>query len=121
MVVDRTAPTPLEACADEADCGLELATGRCRAVAPADRDALRRGSVELGEAYCECAPAGCTLRRAEPLACKTDAECWYERKGGRLVPTRPKTPRKLPFKPCSDGEIDARCTDSVCKIVAFKC
>lgn len=114
------ATKPRGACKSDEQCALDLGAGRCESM-PSARDVSRLGPVYQSGPYCDCVDGGCELRWAEPVACKSDAECWWERKGGRLKLKRSDKPRRLPFKPCRDGEVDAVCANGFCQLRAWSC
>jgi hypothetical protein len=109
-----------EGCERDDQCQLDRSRGRCDRV---ERVTASEGPVVADEPYCECDGDAnrCQYQWFDSLSCKSDADCWYLRKGGRLVPFHPAKPRKLPFSPCKDGEVDVQCKQGACVITAYKC
>lgn len=107
-------------CTSDSQCAVDVGAGRCVAVDDVQR-VLHIGPIDRDGPYCDCLGGRCQLGWADPLPCQSDAECWWERKGGRLKPARPNKPRKLPFRPCHDGEIDAVCRAGSCQVRGWSC
>jgi hypothetical protein len=74
---------------------------------------------------CDClSPAkGCTFQWLEPVACRSDRDCWVEQEPRRHPVARPKALRGRDFRPCTDGEVAPKCSDrGVCVLgLAYSC
>ncbi|MCC6524337.1 MAG: hypothetical protein IT373_16885 [Polyangiaceae bacterium] len=117
----RSAPAPEEPCRKDDECGLETATGRCRAIPAGPHADPMLPPAKPGSPYCACRASRCTLDHAERVECQSDADCGYVRSGHRVVPVRAKQKRPGKFRPCVDGEIDSQCRGGVCQMVGWSC
>ena len=111
------------ACDADDQCALTGDGSVCRRVESTGASAHRPSVDDAHAPYCECNASAnkCVRRVAAPVSCSHKRDCWHGVKAGRLVPLKSSTPRKLPFKPCIDGEIDAVCANGVCRLVAYDC
>ncbi len=115
-------PGSVQACQGHDNCVLDADKSGCKKVDNADSGSLLGPVESAGEPYCICDEKNrCALRVFKSLSCSSYRECWYEKLGGRLVPTRPRSKRTKPFKPCHDGEIAGGCRNGQCVILAWDC
>ena len=85
---------------------------------------VRASGVSVGPS-CDCVtPAeGCVFSWFEPIACKSERDCWVEAAPRRHPVRRPAALRGRAFKPCTDGEVAPVCTsEGFCALgPAYKC
>lgn len=99
-------------CTGRSDCGLEQSTGRCYFE---DRIRANQGYyIERGP-YCSCIENKCQFRWQDPVPCKKNKDCWFERSNGReyAIP-RPKKLRRATFEPGGEGDREPECIDGYC-------
>jgi hypothetical protein len=104
-------------CSSHAECGLDVAGGRCFVGHQAGIGPIWQTGPMCG---CDAESGRCVFEFVEPVACESFADCWYATEP-RLHPIPAPAPREAPVEPCVDGEIDAVCADGVCRIVAWDC
>ncbi|HEU4534281.1 MAG TPA: hypothetical protein VFS00_09185 [Polyangiaceae bacterium] len=117
-------PAPAGAC-EPGGCVLDRAAGRCVADAHGTPPNLRSTPpVETGPS-CDCiTPAkGCEMTWFEPVACKTNRDCWISPTPRTHPIARPARFKGRDFKPCADGEVAPACGgDGFCTVGrAYKC
>lgn len=92
-------------------CVVDRSGGACIADTGGVAEGLRTNvGVDLGPS-CDCIDPkqGCTFQWFEPVACKTDRDCWIEQNPRPHPIKRPAQLRGRDFKPCSDGETEPSC------------
>jgi hypothetical protein len=92
-------------------CVVDRAAGKCIDDDGGVPENLRTTpAVEVGPS-CDCTRLadGCAWSWFEPVACKSDRDCWIDPSPRKHPVARPKKLRGRDFKPCSDGEVAPRC------------
>jgi hypothetical protein len=114
-----TTRSPETGCRTSAECGLEPSTGVCR---------VRRGSstppITPGDRFCDCerSSGACVERTLEPVRCRSWRDCSWTYSPLRAVSARQvRRPVARPVRACRDAEVDSRCVDGTCVIVAWRC
>lgn len=108
---------------DASDCALDRSRGTCSAVPASAPPGLRsRRPVDDGPG-CVCEPTkqSCEAFWLEPIACKSDLDCWVEESPVRRPSKRPPG-KRTPFRPCKDGPVEPLCVDGACRLgSAYRC
>ena len=105
-------------------CVVDRAGGTCVAETAGVAEGLRTNPGLSSGPSCDCDTPGdgCTFRWFEPVACKSERDCWVDSAPRPHPVKRPKSLRGRDFKPCSDGEIAPSCNDGVCRLgLAYRC
>jgi hypothetical protein len=120
----KIAPAPAGPCELRA-CVVDRPAGKCIDDDGGVPENLRTTAGVVSGPSCDCTnPAeGCAWSWFEPVACKSDRECWIDPAPRTHPIARPKKLRGRDFKPCKDGEVAPKCgPEGTCTIgPAYTC
>jgi hypothetical protein len=104
-------------CEHTRDCGVEPASGRCEPGLPTDARVHYAGPI----CACDERDHRCHLQWFDPVACRSDADCWIDDTPVPHAIARPPRLRGRTFRGCVDGERAPACGEGHCTLRALTC
>jgi hypothetical protein len=108
-----------QTCKDSGDCDVDVTTAQCEpGIVPDDEFRVRYAGPT-----CRCIPSDhrCHLHWFDPIACRSDDDCWLDETPVLHAIARPRRLKGRKFRPCVDGERVPACVEGRCAIRAAAC
>ena len=116
-VLHPSAVPPAEVACKKGLCGLDEATATCQS-----GEMEKANEKRAVGPVCVCNDDElCEFTWVEPIACKSDKDCWVTDAPPYYPVPRPKAKRKHKFLPCKDGEAAPVCRDRQCAVIGYGC